>query len=537
MKDSERDDTGLERGAAGPATAVDRAEPDDLEVKGSNSDGEIEVRPSVRDLEVTGQGDLEVTPDEGPDDAEPDGRLGSWFADLGSLRSGSVRRLIGADFASLTGDTMVWTAMAFAVLALGGSGFMVGIVLAAQGAGTAAMLLFGGVLADRYPRRSVMMAADLLRFASQGVIAVLLLLGHAEFWQLIAAQLVHGVGTGFYMPAGGAIVPDAVDKRFVQPTNALRGAAKSFAMLGGPALGAVAVNLAGAGLAIGVDAATFLVSAALVYGLPAVAPNGDEGEGEEDGDEGKRELSVLRELRESWASVLGELGEGWNEFRELRWLWTITVQFTLVNALVLAPFFVFGPQAAEAHGGVDAWAALLVVMAAGELVGSLGVLSWRPARPLVAATLVFLLWVFPLALLAAHAPNGWTIAGAGIAGIGSAMFGIWHETAVQGNTKADNRARLMAFDEFGSLVGVPFGFALGGLFGQLVGPEQALLGSLVFLVVAALVVLSKRCIWEVRAEGELPDDDEQGEDAGERRRPLRVERWIDGQLVEVPEGS
>jgi MFS family permease len=414
-----------------------------------------------------------------------DGPLRRWLDDLGVLRIGSVRRLAGADFASLTGDTMVFTAMVFAVLSVGATEFQVGLALAAQGAGVAVALLFGGVLGDRHPRRSVMVAADLLRFASQGTIAVLLLLGDASYWQLIASQLVHGVGTGFYMPASGAIVPDAVGAGLEQPTNAVKQVGRSVAGLGGPALGAFAVYLSGPGLAISADAATFLVSAYLLFGLSLAKP--DKREGVEN---------------EKAASMLADLREGWSEFLGLSWMRIVTVQFTLVNALVLAQFFVFGPTlAADAHGGgVGTWATILFALALGELIGGFAVVSWRPECPLVVGTIAFLLWSAPLALLASHAPLAWILGGGVCAGAGAAVFTVLWETAVQLNTASEQRSRLMAFEQFGSLVGVPFGFLLAGLIGERIGPEQGLLGSLIFLNLAGLFVLTRRSVWELRGQ-------------------------------------
>lgn len=407
-------------------------------------------------------------------------------ADFGALRIGRARRLIAADFASLTGDTMVYAAMAFAVLSLGGSEAQVAFALGAQGAGTAATLLFGGVVADRYPRRSVMVAADLLRFGSQGFIAALLLTGNADYWQLIVAQVIHGCGSGFYMPASGAIVPDSVPPQFEQPTNALKQAARSTASLGGPAIGAVAVHLAGAGLAIAADAVTFLASASLLVGLPAI-----------------------RREREA-QSMLAAMRDGWDEFRALPWLKTVTVQFTLVNALVIAPLYVYGPTAAGETGAgsasVNAWAALLVSMEAGGLVGSLVAVSWRPPRPLVAATLVFLLWGLPLALLVGHTPLGLLLFGGALAGSGAAVFTVLWETAVQDNTDEAARSRLTSYEYFGSLVGVPFGFALIGLVGGRIGADSNMAASFVFLVVAGLFVASRPSIRAVRRRDLPPDD-------------------------------
>ena len=148
-------------------------------------------------------------------------RLRRWRPDLSPLREGRARRLIGSEFASLIGDGMVLTAMPFAVVAIGGGALEISVVLAAQGVGLAGTVLFGGVVGDRFARRRVMVFADVLRFVPQGIVAVLLLTGNASLWQLVAAQVVHGIGTGLFMPASVAIVPDAVSGPMVQPVSSM----------------------------------------------------------------------------------------------------------------------------------------------------------------------------------------------------------------------------------------------------------------------------------------------------------------------------
>jgi MFS family permease len=89
---------------------------------------------------------------------------------LAVLRQRDFRLLFSAYAVSVVGDRMVTIALAFAVLNLGGSASAVGVVLAARTLPLVASLLIGGV-ADRVSRRTVMVAADLSRLATQGALA------------------------------------------------------------------------------------------------------------------------------------------------------------------------------------------------------------------------------------------------------------------------------------------------------------------------------------------------------------------------------
>src|SRR3954467_13732760 len=100
------------------------------------------------------------------------------------LRIREFRLLFLAQSISWLGDRMVGIALAFAVLSLGGSPADVGLVLAFRLVALVGTLLVGGVVADRVSRRAVMVIADLLRVATQGAIAALLITGSAEIWML-----------------------------------------------------------------------------------------------------------------------------------------------------------------------------------------------------------------------------------------------------------------------------------------------------------------------------------------------------------------
>ena len=157
---------------------------------------------------------------------------------------------------------MVAVALAFAVLEIGGSASDVGLVLDAGVFPLVASVLVGGVVADRASRRAVMVAADLVRVASQGTMAALLIAGVSEVWMLALLAGVTGTATGFFGPASTGLLPEVVPAEQLQPANALRSSAVSTGEILGPLAAGVLVAAAGAGWAIAADAVTFGVSAA-----------------------------------------------------------------------------------------------------------------------------------------------------------------------------------------------------------------------------------------------------------------------------------
>jgi MFS family permease len=156
---------------------------------------------------------------------------------LGALREREFRLLFTGQSISLLGDGMVGVALSFAVLDLTGSVTDLGLVLAARTIPLVVFLLVGGVFADRLPRRAVMLTADLVRFGTQGVIAALLIAGHATIWQLAATQAVYGTATAFFNPASTGLIPTVISPGRLHHANALRGLAMALRQRGRPCSG------------------------------------------------------------------------------------------------------------------------------------------------------------------------------------------------------------------------------------------------------------------------------------------------------------
>src|SRR4051812_16700736 len=107
---------------------------------------------------------------------------------------------------SLIGDRVTAVVLPFAVLSIGGSVTDVGIVAAAGFVPFILLGLIGGVVADRFDRRRILIASDAIRLATQAVAGVLLLAGAATVWQLAALTAVFGAADSFFTPAFGGLM-------------------------------------------------------------------------------------------------------------------------------------------------------------------------------------------------------------------------------------------------------------------------------------------------------------------------------------------
>jgi MFS family permease len=387
---------------------------------------------------------------------------------LGVLSERNFRLFFTGYVTSLVGSAMVPVALTFAVLNQGYGPAAVGYVLGAQTVPLVVLLLAGGVVADRVPRRVSMIGADLARFASEGLLAALLLTGSAPLWIMMALAAVLGAGQAFFSPAMTGLMAEMTSAARLQPANALRGVAAAAGQVLGPGLAGVIVAIGGAGWAIAIDSATYAISAACLLRLsiparPPVRP----------------------------APVLAQLAAGWHEFRSRTWLWVIVTQFAAFNALCFAPFMVLGAVTARDRlGGAAAWGVILAALGVGAIIGGLASMRLRTRRPLVTATLGTAVFALPLALTALPAATVLIAIAATAAGTGLSIFSTLWETTLQREIPRDVLSRVSAYDWFGSAAFAPVGYLIAAPIASVLGIRLTLLAAAAWTVGSCAIVLA-----------------------------------------------
>jgi MFS family permease len=383
------------------------------------------------------------------------------------LRRREFRLLFAGQAVSVLGDRMVAVALAFAVLEVGGSASDVGLVLAAGAFPLVASVLVGGVVGDRASRRAVMVVADLVRVASQGAMAALLIAGTPEVWMLALLAGVTGTATGFFGPAATGLLPEVVPAEELQPANALRSSAVSLGEIVGPIAAGVLVAAAGAGWAIAVDAVTFVVSAACLV-----------------------MLRVPARVAARSSSFLADMREGWVAFRSRRWVWTVVAYFAIGNVFWGA-WNGLGPVVADRElGGAAAWSVVLAALGVGALAGSLLATQVKPRRPLVFVALTDGLFALPLAFLAAASAVPLLACGALLSGAGMMLgLSVW-ESTLQRHIPGEALSRVSSYDWFGSLAFYPLGLAIWGPVAAAIGVDVSLWLAFGLSVAAVLALLA-----------------------------------------------
>lgn len=215
------------------------------------------------------------------------------------FQSGSFRKLWAATTLSLFGDFFSYIAMSWLVLQLTRSSLALGTVLVVQALPRAVLMVVGGALADRLSPRLTMLGSMALRALSVAPLAVLVLTGRVQMWEVYGIAVVFGIVDAFFMPARQSILPMVVADHELEPGNAVLNVTAQMSVILGPVLGGVVVAVFGIGWAFAGDAAFFVLGFLFILWLPA-APRAATGMAHPDGGLGGQ---IAAGLRYAWADV------------------------------------------------------------------------------------------------------------------------------------------------------------------------------------------------------------------------------------------
>jgi len=363
---------------------------------------------------------------------------------------------------SLLGDGIFLVAIAWQVYAQWDRPSALALVGLAMSVPQVLFLLLGGVVADRFDRRRVLLCADVVRGLAITTIGVLSVMGSLSLWHVTALAALYGVGSAFFGPAFDAIVPDIVPPERLGAANSLDQFVRPTALrLAGPALGGVVILAVGSGWAFIVDGCTFAVSVVALL-LMNSHPIERDGEGQ----------SAMREIREGFTYV-----------RAHTWLWGTFAAATIAYLLFMGPTEVLLPFLVKNElGGTSR--TLGFVFASGG-VGAIGaaLIMGQAGIPRRFITFMYITWTLATLAVAgygiAHVP--WQLMAAclmcnGLETAGTIVWATTKHRLVPGPLLG----RVASFDWFISVGLVPLSFAL-------TAPVAAAIGARATLVVAGVL--------------------------------------------------
>lgn len=377
---------------------------------------------------------------------------------------------------SQLGDWMNRVALLVLAYALTGEGLAVALATLAQLLPRAFMLPFGGVLADRFPKRRLMLLTD---FARAGLAASLIVVDRADrlWWVYLSTVLLHSLASVFN-PARGAILPAILPRELLGPANALNNVSMQAAIFLGPALGGALVAAFGVNAVFLINGATFFASALCIALMRVREPQTNQ----------RAFGSLGQDLREGWAVVRA-------------------------NRLLLALFGMIFIGAIVAIG-LNVLLVSLLADPLGQPTERLGLLFTSVGLGMVlgAAPALWLFGRYPAALLQAAVTAGviatmlavgasgsfWFVVGAlFVNGLLTATSDVVVLTTTQRNAPPERMGRVMGLLLWVNALGQVVGAAAGGLLPRAVSASSATLliaaaAALLLVLLLPLVVAANR---------------------------------------------
>ncbi|MFI0351648.1 MFS transporter [Actinomadura sp. 9N407] len=385
-----------------------------------------------------------------------------------SLRTRNYRLYISGQIVSNTGTWMQRVAQDWLVLELAhGSGTALGITTGLQ---FLPMLLFGlwsGVIADRYPKRRVLMMTQVAMGLLALVLGVLVVTGNAQVWHVYLLAFGLGLATVMDNPTRQSFVVEMVGRKDLPNAIALNSATFNGARLLGPAVAGVLIAVLGTGPVFLLNAASFGAVLLSLY-LMRVS-----------------ELHATEPVKRA----KGQLREGLRYVRGRRDLMLVLVlvlfvatfgmNFQLTTALMAREVF---------HSGASSFGLASSMLALGALSGAL-LAARRATRPrmrmLVGAAVLF----GALEVATGLMPFYWSFLVLLVpTGIAMMTFTTAANSTLQLSVAPEMRGRVMGLYMFVFLGTNPFGAPMIGWMAERFGPRMSIvLGGLIALL-AALVV-------------------------------------------------
>lgn len=363
----------------------------------------------------------------------------------------------------------------------------------------AVVSIFGGVWADRYNRKVLIMAADATIALSTLTLALLMLAGHDGIWLIFVTLAIRSAGAGIQTPAVSALVPQIVPTRQLMRINGINGSIQSAMALIAPAMAAglyawAATAAENSAMALVPIFFIDVVTAALGIGMLALV-----------------HVPTIRRAADGRLGYFADLVDGARYIFQhvfVRWL---LILFAIVFVLMVAPSnltplmlvrsFPAGSEAQDvANLGI-----IEVSFAVGMLIGGLIIAAWGGGKSRVGLIAGSSLLFGVLSIALGFAPNVWVFfALMGLVGLAVPFFSTPSMTLLQETVEPERQGRVFGFVGIVTAVAMPLGMLIFGPLADHVSVELLLVvAGVVTLVVVALALLLPAGRRAMREAGEL----------------------------------
>ena len=392
----------------------------------------------------------------------------TWRHTFRALRHRNYRFFFWGQLVSLIGTWMQQTAMSWFVYEITNSKFLLGLVSAVGSAPMALSSIWGGSLADLYPKRSILVATQSAQMVCAFLLAAGVWLGFASTWFIIIVAAFNGLAMGFDMPARQAFTVEMASREDLLNAISLNSSIVNGARVVGPSMAGLMIGAVGVAMCFLLNGLSFIavIAGLLLMRLPKF----------------KRGIDVSP-ARHAWEGIVYSA-----KHQRVR---TILLLFLAIGIfgwsyMVLMPAF-----ARDVLGrGANGYGVLMSASGTGAFVGALVVATYGhlflPRRLALGGV-----WLFAASLFALALTHNFYVALAFLftAGFGMLLFFSTSNTVLQTIVPDEMRGRVMGVWSlvFGAMI--PLGSLEAGAVAHWVGTPLALAFGAIICAASALVTL------------------------------------------------
>ncbi|WP_414541451.1 MFS transporter [Nostoc sp. CCY0012] len=382
---------------------------------------------------------------------------------------------------SLLGDQFYIVALPWLTIQLTNSGIALGTVLMSAAIPRAVLMLFGGVVSDRFSPRLVMLVSNALRGLLVVLFATIVALKMTQLWHIYFFAASFGIFDGLFIPASKSIIPSLVSKEQLIASNTLSQGTSQLILLIGPALGGLLIATAGIEVAFVIDGITFVITTITLLLMKETTAKVTvlNGELNQNSASTKKTMNLIAGMREGFYYA-------WRN-QPLRIFLLVMV---ILNFLFIGPLQVGMTSLAHSRfpGGAVALGILQSAWGGGGLIGTLTP-QFVKNLPNIGVLLLTIASVqgfglFLLGFIGNIALASITIA---VLGFCSCIFTVVGITWIQKQTQPEMLGRVMSLGMFSAFGVAPVSFALAGF---LVNLNL----TIMFTVAGSIMLLTSLCL-------------------------------------------
>jgi DHA3 family macrolide efflux protein-like MFS transporter len=385
---------------------------------------------------------------------------------------------LGSQTISLFGSSLVQFAIMWYITLQTKSGVMMTIYIICSLIPTFLLSPFGGVLADRYNRKTLIVLSDSLIALVTLLLAILFLSGYNAFWLLFVVSVVRAIGTGIQTPAIGAILPQLVPEEQLTKANGAYGSIQALVMLLSPMASGALLGMVSIETILFIDVITALIAVFILFKFLHVR-------------------SHAKAEQQQSIGYFSDLKKGFVYIRNHKFLKQFFLFFVLFYLLITPCAFLTPLQVARSFGE-DVWrlTATEIAFSVGMMLGGILIASWgfkNKIHTMAVSTLVFGISTFLLGIV----PVFWIyLVLMGLIGISIPVYSTPSNVLLQEKVEKEYLGRVFGVVGMISNSMMPLGMLIFGPIADIIKIEVLLIGTGLLLLIQAFFLLGNKVLLE-----------------------------------------